>query len=107
MPTKTKTTARKRTVSKKKPEVKEDLFPYSIPQDPEKKSLTSYPIEELVKWRDSAKQRVVAQERKLDAQRKVISKEVGNFKKLHTKYISDYNWINKLERTMKRKIKVN
>jgi hypothetical protein len=62
--------------------------------------LKKFTLEELIKWRNTASQRVTKADNDLDYLYKVIQGEMSKFRKIEKKKLKDIYWIKKLNRVL-------
>ena len=73
---------------------------------PAKPKLSSYPIEELMTWRNAARTRAAARDKRLIELRKQLeaSDLAREIRRLDKKQHSDLTWLDRLQRTLSNKV---
>lgn len=105
MPTKKKTsTTRRKPVAKENAIIVQDNI---VPAEREEKTptnLATYPLEEVLKWREAARKRIVKNQAQLDKLFEKHEAIARQGRKLDKKLHSDLTWCKKLNRVIARKV---
>ena len=75
-----------------------------VPVIEEKKAISSYPLESLILWRNTASARVTKDDADLQYIEKCMIELDGKWRKITKKKLNDIKWIKKLNRILENKV---